>query len=181
MTKVYSRDEERFQDDLCEVLADLDGDGYLEPGATIYEADKVEYVASKFFRGGVDDIIETIRDQAWEEAGEFAESFAENITKEKLAELETLISNWLDANVRVNFFTVRNVKPVEVTEVMIADYRNAPASGVEAAPDMRDRLDQFIFKWVMGEDEMNTGEFRHAKSELLAAIAASGVEGKRNG
>jgi len=130
MTKVYSRDEERFQDDLCEVLADLDGDGYLEPGATIYEADKVEYVASKFFRGGVDNIIETIRDQAWEEADEFAESFAENITKEKLAELETLISNWLDANVPVNFFTVRNVKPVEVTEAMIADYRNAPAPGV---------------------------------------------------
>lgn len=136
MTKAYSRNEENFDDDLNEILAALDDDGYLEPGATIYEADTVEYKASALFRGGVDDIIETIRDQAWEEAGEFAESFAENIPKEKLAELETLISNWLDANVPVNFFTVRNVKQIEVTEAMIADYRNAP-DGVEGDGNAR--------------------------------------------
>ena len=132
MSKAYSRNEEDYDDDLNEILAALDDDGYLKPGATIYEGDKVEYKASAFFQGGVDDIIETIRDQAWEEAYDFAESFANNLTKEKLAELETLISNWLDANVPVNFFTVRNVKQIEVTEVMIADYRNAP-DGVKVA------------------------------------------------
>jgi len=133
MTKVYSRDEERFDDDMHEVLVSMDEDDCLEPGATLYEADKVEYKASAFFRGGVDDIIEEIQNQAWEEADEFAESFASNIPQEKLAELEKLICDWLDANVPVNFFTVRNVRPVEVTEAMIADYRGAPAIGVAPA------------------------------------------------
>jgi len=135
MSKAYSRNEEDYDDDLNEILAALDDDGYLEPGATIYEGDKVEYKASDFFRRGADTIIEHIKDQAWQEADEFAESFADNLTKKKLAELETLISNWLNANVPVNFFTVRNVRPIEVTEAMIADYRNAPAAGVKVAHD----------------------------------------------
>lgn len=132
MTKAYSRDGEAFYDDLTQVLDDLDGDTGLASGDTIYEADKVEHKASNLFRfGGVDRIIEAIQEQAWEEGDEFSEGFADNIPQEKLAELERLICDWLDANVPVNFFTVKNVKTIEVTEAMIVDYRGTPAAGVE--------------------------------------------------
>jgi hypothetical protein len=121
--KVYSRNEEVFHDDYHELLVDMDSDGNLVAGNVIWEGEKVQREASFYFRGGVDTIIEGLRDQAWEEAGEFAETWLENVPKEKLAELGDVISKWLDANLPVNFWTVDKVKKIELTEEMIAEHK----------------------------------------------------------
>jgi hypothetical protein len=120
--KCYSRDEETFYEDLAEVI-----DG-MEEGATYYEGDKVGQSASYYARGIGATIIEHAQERAYDDAGEHAESFAEDLTNEKVAELEKLVADWMDANVPVNFWTVRNVKACEVTADLLA-----PAAGVMAS------------------------------------------------
>jgi hypothetical protein len=131
MADCYSRDEENYFDDWSEVLAMLDDDGYLEAGAVIYEGEKVQRPAS-FFGPGARWLIEHMEEQAAEEAGEFAGDWPlHEFTKDKQAELEKLINDWLDANVPVHFWTVKNVRKVELTEADIADYRGETPAGVK--------------------------------------------------
>jgi len=63
-------------------------------------------------------IIESIQEQAYEEAGEYAESWLENLPKEKISELEKVIADWIDANDPPHFWTVTNVKEI-TREAMI--------------------------------------------------------------
>ena len=67
---------------------------------------------------------------AWDEADEFAEDWP-NLPHAKWAELDALVTDWLNKNVPVTFWTVRDVKPVTVTEALLAEWRE-PAAGVDA-------------------------------------------------
>ncbi|NYT68742.1 hypothetical protein [Pusillimonas noertemannii] len=68
---------------------------------------------SSFFN--VDTLLEDIQCRACDEGGEYAEDFLTDLPDEKAEELRALVSNWLDANVTVGFFTVTNATEQTVT------------------------------------------------------------------
>lgn len=120
--KCYSRDEETFYDELSDVLDMLDSDGELEPGAIVYEGDKVERTPSSYAPDG-SDLMEHMATQAYEHAGEHAEGWPhDSMSAEKQKELEKLLHDWLDANLNVTFWTVTNVKRVELTAEQVQKY-----------------------------------------------------------
>lgn len=61
--------------------------------------------------------------RACDMAGEWAEDFPA-LSREKVEDLGKLISDWLDANLSVNFYTVKNSKEIIITEEMIAEHRS---------------------------------------------------------
>jgi hypothetical protein len=126
--KVYSRNEENYYE-LGDLIDMLESDGELVPGTVIYEGEQVQRTASFFMHGVVDSIAEGLADQAWEEAGEFAEDWPE-LPLDKKLELGELIGKWLDANVPVTFWTVKNARQIELTEEWIAENTATVPSGV---------------------------------------------------
>ena len=122
--KVYSRNKEDYPyDGIDEALEAIDNESDLEPGLTIYQGDKVQHVASEFFC--IDSLCEDMQERAYDEGGECADDFPD-LSKAQTAELETLVKTWLDANVKVRFWTVENAVAITVTEQMIDDYRGQP-------------------------------------------------------
>ena len=128
---VYSVDEENFIfDDINEALDRLDCDGYLEEGATLYEGDAIQRTPSEYFR--LDSMLEDMGERASDEAGEWADTFPD-LSHAKRAELQTLIANWIDANVDVNFWSIKGkVREITVTAEMISEFRGDTA-GKEVA------------------------------------------------
>ena len=129
MTKAYSRNEEDFHEDLSDVLDSLESDGYLEIGTPLWEGEIKRPTAASMCFGVVDQVIDRVQENAFEEADEFAGDWP-NLPKEKLAELGDLIANWLETNAPPHFFTVQNVKQIEVTAEMLEDHKGVPAAGV---------------------------------------------------
>ena len=120
--QVFSINGEEFgADDFGEILERLEEDGNVL-GATYYTGTKLQRKASAYFL--LDDVLEAMGDRAWDECGEYAQGFPD-IGKEKLNELEKLVSDWLDANVEVNFYTVTNVQERKVTAADIKQQSSA--------------------------------------------------------
>ena len=62
-------------------------------------------------------LTEEMQDDAYEIADEYSEDYLKDLTTEKAKELEVLILDWLDKNVKQpNFFTVKNEKEISVKE-----------------------------------------------------------------
>ena len=60
---------------------------------------------------------EEMQDNAYDIADEYSEDYLKDLTTEKAKELEVLILDWLDKNVKQpNFFTVKNEKEITVKE-----------------------------------------------------------------
>lgn len=119
--KCYSTNNEQFDhSDLSDVLTELDDDGRLEPGVVIYEADAFKRPAGFFF--DIDMLFENMGESAHDAGGEYADDFPD-VSEGARAELEDIIKNWLDRNVEVRFYSVRNARPIEVTAAMIAEHR----------------------------------------------------------
>ena len=125
--EVWSRDEEQFYDlgDFLDMALDD-----LEPGHVVYRGIQVMRDAAYFVRRPSDLLAEEMQERAWDEADEFAEDWP-NLPDAKWAELDALVTDWLNKNVPVTFWTVRDVKPVTVTEALLAEWRE-PAAGVDA-------------------------------------------------
>lgn len=124
--KVFSRDEETFYDEWSDVLDMLDSDDELVPGAIIYEGEKVEKKPSDY-APDAGDIMEHLSGQAWDHAGEHADGWPhDSMPKDKQAELEKLLHDWLNSNLNVTFWTVTNIRKLELTEADIAEYRETP-------------------------------------------------------
>jgi hypothetical protein len=102
--------EDYSQDTLGEALADL------EPGDTLHIGTAVRRLPSAFFH--VDTLLDNMGDAASDEAGEHADGFP-NLPKDKIADLKRMVGSWLDANLTVDFWTVRNTREVTVTQAMI--------------------------------------------------------------
>lgn len=124
----YSLDEENFTyEDLYEVLAALDDQDALVEGAVFYEGTATHPKPSTFF--SVDQLFEGMSESAYDECGEWAEDFPD-VSVEKKRELESIIKAWIDANVSLTFWIVRDARKVEVTAEMIAEHLaiTAPAT-----------------------------------------------------
>lgn len=118
--KCYSLDEENFHD-FGDFMDMLDED-QCKPGLLVFEGDSVRHTASHYACGAVADMFERMAEQAFDEAGEHIGDWPDHAVKgERLAELERLIFDWLDANVKVHFYTVKNVREIALTAEMIGD------------------------------------------------------------
>jgi hypothetical protein len=103
--KCYSLNDEDFvYSDLAELLHDLDASGDLRTGVEYFEAECYKEPASYFF--SIEDVFDGMRDRALDHAGEYADGWLDSVPKEKLDELESVISKWLDENVDVDFYKV---------------------------------------------------------------------------
>ncbi|MCI5684553.1 MAG: hypothetical protein MR320_04085 [Enterococcus gallinarum] len=74
-------------------------DGCLddEMGSTPEEVVTSFYVGQAFCPGlpfSVDDLLERVQEAAYEDGGEFAENYLDDVTKEHREELDDLIQNW---------------------------------------------------------------------------------------
>lgn len=113
----YSLDEEYFNyTDIEDVLQALGDQDALVEGATFYEGEAHRKAPSYYF--DVDSLIESMGERAYDDAGEWADTFPD-LPKAKVAELESIVKNWLDANVTHTFYTVLNTRKVTVTAEML--------------------------------------------------------------
>lgn len=71
-----------------------------------YEADAIMNKPSHYFSVG--SLLEDISYQSYDDGGEHSEDFPD-LSTEKVKELESLVSEWLDKNCSVNFWQVVNV------------------------------------------------------------------------
>ena len=55
-------------------------------------------------------IVESLQEQAYDECGEFADTYLEDVTKAEEAELEALVNEWANRVDRSNFWTVGAVE-----------------------------------------------------------------------
>ena len=115
--KYYSYDEERYDlteiEDAIEQLLEEDTKG----GDTVFvwEGDS----AKAGVHPGVNLLIEAMQERAFEEVGEYADSWLTQVTSLQAAELQSgldsLIDNWLEAHKHTpQFFTIKNAKRVEI-------------------------------------------------------------------
>lgn len=120
--KCYSINEEDYcYGEMHEALTALEDNDGLVVGAVFHEGDSHKGRPSHYF--DIDRALEDMGERAYDMCGEWAEDFPD-VSAAKVKELEKLIADWLDANVAVNFYTVENVRPITVTEEMIAEYRS---------------------------------------------------------
>lgn len=121
MSECYSRDEESFyetdeMDLVCEIISDYENP--LEAiGHTYYKGTSYAPKPSTLFN--LDGAIENMEEAAWDEYGEWSEDFTSGTD---FKELEKLIDNWLDENVKVKFFGVKDVVQKSVTKEMVEEY-----------------------------------------------------------
>lgn len=117
----FSTDGEEYRyAELHEALEAIDTDEGLTEGRVIHQGDAVRKPASYYF--SVDRLIDDMGERAYDDAGEYADTFPD-LTKEKAAELQAIVETWLDANVDVSFYTVRNTREITVTAEMIQEHK----------------------------------------------------------
>lgn len=121
MSECYSRDEESFQEeDELEIVWSIisDYENLLEAiGHTYYKGESYAPKPSALFN--LDRAIENMEEDAWDEYGEWSEDF---LAGQNFKELETLINNWLDENVKISFFAVKDTVQKSVTKEMVEEY-----------------------------------------------------------
>lgn len=112
----YSTDEENFSKDFSDVLDELRdaSEGVELIGQTYWVGEKVQHPASFYFKRSAERIVETAAELAYDE-NEHAEDFTTDVKPEAMAELQAFIDAWADKHVKVNFWTVKNVRQMQIT------------------------------------------------------------------
>ena len=87
------------------------------PGDVVEIGPKIPHKASDFY--SIDDILENMGERAYDECGECAEDFPD-LSKEESAELDKLISDYLEAHALCTFWTVEKITKHEITAEEIA-------------------------------------------------------------
>lgn len=111
--KVYSLNSEEFED-YDAIISQLE-DEYL-PGekVTIYEGTAKNYSHSDFF--DIYKLISAMQEKAYDEVGDYAEEYFDDITPKKIEKFNKLIVNWLNKNIKEpKFCSVENIKEIEIT------------------------------------------------------------------
>lgn len=128
MTFAFSTNEEEYRDERDEtredaVLRCIDEEN-LEIGQRCWTAIPKTPDVSRFLPN-IDRMLEEINEQAYEECGECAEDWLDNLPKEKTQDLEqtvhAAILNWMERhNELPSFWTVEQVQEHEVTPELFA-------------------------------------------------------------
>ncbi|AMC34766.1 hypothetical protein [Janthinobacterium sp. B9-8] len=108
----YSLDQEGYSSEpLIDVLQRGESDELI--GQNYWRGIAVHPNPSSFF--DIDRLFEDIGERACDDHGEWAEDFPD-VSDEKKAELNAIITEWLDKNIDVTFYAVTNVEELVVTE-----------------------------------------------------------------
>lgn len=115
----YSLNEEDFTGGLCSKE-----DAISEGREYAIDDDKPYFYIGKAISDftpsiDIDCIIENIQEDAYQNGGEWAEGYLEDITKEQANELDEklndVLSNWIDKyNIKANWFTVADIERIEI-------------------------------------------------------------------
>ncbi|MFS2027110.1 hypothetical protein [Massilia sp. CT11-137] len=125
----YSTDEERYHDPEPSRLAILQH--------ALAEVEAADDGASQFWigrnvrftgKGNAGVIIDGLKEQAYDECGEFAETYLEDVTPAEEAELESLVTDWARRVDRSNFWTVSNTECFTIESAKAEIERLTPAS-----------------------------------------------------
>lgn len=121
MAECYSRDEECFtetneMDIVWEIISDQDNPSEAI-GYTYYKGESYKPNPSSLFN--MERLAEGMQERAYAEYGEWAEDY---LAGENLHELQKIIETWLDDNIPVSFFAVKDVVQKSVTEEMVEEY-----------------------------------------------------------
>lgn len=127
---VWSLDGQNYAySELCEALDMLEANGDLGVGAVLHVGEVKRYDPTKWC--DADDVIEMLGDRAYEQGHEFAEDYP-TPTKEAVAELDALLSAWINKHCTPDFYGIKNAKEYVVTEADVADYSNEGNAQVAA-------------------------------------------------
>lgn len=126
-TFAYSTDEETYrggEGDRATALAVAIEEEGIEVGRTVWTGEVIKQQAGAFFGGR--DTVEYMQERAYDEAGEFAEDWLADVTKEQEAELHDAIvkaiNEWADKHgLHPTFYTVENTEAHVVTEADVED------------------------------------------------------------
>jgi len=127
----YSLDEERYTEDLDDIMSQLEDAGNLIEGATYWVGEVDARPASHYVDGAVDDVIERAQSNAFEHADEYADDFAMDVSPAARAELQAAIGAWADKHLQITFWTVTKTRQVEVTADDVRDYGSSDIAGGE--------------------------------------------------
>lgn len=106
---VFSLDGERYYDDADYIEGEID-----DETQTIYVGQKEVKTHSLYI--SIDNLIEEMKDSAYQDADEFAEDYLNDI-KEHKENIEKLILEYMDKNVsQPTFWSVKGVKEISVAE-----------------------------------------------------------------
>lgn len=109
--KCYSHNEEEYHADYSVILDHFSDHYEIGDQVEFWEAEPVSGGHERFLNAW--QIIESMQEQAYEEAGEFSDGYLNEVTKDQGEELKTLAVEYLDKVAgKPTFFTVQNVKKV---------------------------------------------------------------------
>lgn len=103
----------------AESLQDLFDNYELKDGDVVYYGEAVKPTIKQLI--DANDICDMLTDRAWDLVGEYAEDFP-NVSKEAIAELDSLLQSWLTQHCPINFYQVINTREYVITATDIKDY-----------------------------------------------------------
>jgi len=112
--ELWSTDGENFN---YYNLVELIADNKLIVGQTIYAAEFEKTKAGDLFC--IDEFFENLANRGYDEYGEYAWDFCGDVTPEKKAHLEKIITDWLNANFEVNNWSVKKQREYILTQADI--------------------------------------------------------------
>ena len=109
----YSLNDDEYYDSDC--IIDLIECEYAEGDRlTIYVAEKVKFTHLSFINGR--ELIENMQEAAYEDSGDYADGYLDDIDLNKIGILKKLIADFLDKNTKpITFYRVKKVKEMEIT------------------------------------------------------------------
>lgn len=116
LNKCYSLDGERFSEDFCDLIDELEQEG-LGVGTEYFEGDRVDVEVKDYVSPiGIESLLEQFDDWAYEDVGEVYDCCFTNVPKEAKDELHEIIRQWAEKHVSLPYWKVVNVVKKVVTE-----------------------------------------------------------------
>ena len=113
----YSLDEEEYHDIDC--IAEQSEDD--ETRLTVFVGEGIRPTQNQFIISV--DICEEMQNRAYDEFDEYSEGYLVEVTKEQEEELNNLIVDWFDKNVKKpNFYRIENAKEISREEFFKEHY-----------------------------------------------------------
>jgi len=108
----YSMDGESYYD-YCTVMDNLKEYHAVGDKVEIWEATSRRFKHVDFIIPR--DIIDNIKERAYDECGEVAEDYLSEITKDQINDLESHVAEWFEKNtVNIKFYGVENEHKIEI-------------------------------------------------------------------
>ena len=114
--KCWSLNEEDFFDDWFVLIDELEQEE-LGVGTEYFEGDKVAVRISDYINiHGIVSMLEQFDDWVYEDVGEIADCNFYNVSKEAKEELQEVIQQWAEKNVKLPYWKIQNVVKKVVTQ-----------------------------------------------------------------